>query len=80
MPGVYFYEGVRQAVPLPTKYKRTDHDQFATCAHSFAGASVSPRGATWRKRLLSELLWTKDEFPEKQGLFYYQKVKSKYHT
>lgn len=31
-------------------------------------------------RLLSELLWTKDEFPEKQGLFYYQKVKSKYHT
>lgn len=39
--------------------------------------SVAQPGAI---RLLSELLWTKDEFPEKQGLFYYQKVKSKYHT
>ena len=27
------YEGVREAVPLPTKYERTDHDQFVTFAH-----------------------------------------------
>jgi len=39
-------KGVRQAVPLATKYKRTDHDQFVTFAHSFAEASVFPHGAT----------------------------------
>lgn len=27
------YEGVREAVPLPTNYERTDHDQFITFAH-----------------------------------------------